>query len=119
MSAFVQEAAICGILRRAAEVCPFRTFALLQRGRSYANGQGVPQDYKQAIYWYTKAAEQGHLNAQWRLGWMYQKGEGVPHDNVQAYLWWSLAASQGHDNARSNLGVIMKEMTRKQIAEGE
>ena len=50
---------------------------------------------------------------------MYQKGEGVPHDNVQAYLWWSLAASQGHDNARSNLGVIMKEMTRKQIAEGE
>ena len=26
-------------------------------GVLYANGQGVPQDYKQAVYWHTKAAE--------------------------------------------------------------
>ena len=30
----------------------------------YDNGQGVPQDYKQAVKWYTKAAEQGDADAQ-------------------------------------------------------
>ena len=25
----------------------------------YENGEGVPQDYKQAVHWYTKSAEQG------------------------------------------------------------
>ena len=25
----------------------------------YYNGEGVPQDYKEAVKWYTKAAEQG------------------------------------------------------------
>ena len=24
----------------------------------YENGDGVPQDYKQAVYWYTQASEQ-------------------------------------------------------------
>jgi len=28
-------------------------------GLMYDNGEGVPQDYKQAIKWYTKVAEQG------------------------------------------------------------
>jgi len=28
-------------------------------GVRYDNGQGVPQDYKQAVYWFSKAAEQG------------------------------------------------------------
>ena len=26
----------------------------------YDNGEGVLQDYKEAVKWYTKAAEQGH-----------------------------------------------------------
>ena len=28
-------------------------------GIMYENGEGVPQDYKEAVKWYTKAAEQG------------------------------------------------------------
>jgi TPR repeat protein len=30
----------------------------------YDNGEGVTQDYKQAVHWWTKAAEQGNASAQ-------------------------------------------------------
>jgi hypothetical protein len=37
--------------------------AQLGLGVMYANGQGVPQDYAQAVVWYRKAAEQGDADA--------------------------------------------------------
>ena len=33
-------------------------------GYCYKHGNGVGQDNKQAVYWYRKAAEQGHADAQ-------------------------------------------------------
>jgi TPR repeat protein len=46
-------------------------------GVMYANGQGVAQDYKEAVNWYRKAAEQGDERAQYNLGVMYAIGQGV------------------------------------------
>ena len=40
-------------------------------GLMYFNGDGVTQDYTEAVKWYTKAAEQGHAAAQTNLGLMY------------------------------------------------
>ncbi|WP_244156022.1 tetratricopeptide repeat protein, partial [Photobacterium angustum] len=37
-------------------------------GILFFEGKDVPQDYKQAVYWYQKAAEQGNAEAQARLG---------------------------------------------------
>ena len=37
-------------------------------GIMYKDGEGVPQDYKQAISWYIKAAEQDDVVAQYNLG---------------------------------------------------
>ena len=37
-------------------------------GYYYAYGEGVPQDYKEAVKWYRKAAEQGDAIAQRSLG---------------------------------------------------
>ena len=34
-------------------------------------GQGVSQDYKQAVYWYKKSAVQEDVLAQYNLGRMY------------------------------------------------
>ena len=34
----------------------------------YANGRGVPEDDAQAVSWYRKAAQQGHVKAQLNLG---------------------------------------------------
>ena len=40
-------------------------------GHAYFLGQGMPQDYAQAVAWYRKAAEQGYDDAQYNLGYMY------------------------------------------------
>ena len=50
----------------------------------YANGQSVPKDFTQAVYWYKKAAEQGLPDAQYKLADLYLNGRGVPKDYTQA-----------------------------------
>jgi hypothetical protein len=62
-------------------------------GILYEEGQGVPQDYTQAVFWYRKAAEQGEDYAQYHLGGLYNKGRSVPQDYAEAYFWLDLAAT--------------------------
>ena len=64
----------------------------------YDNGEGVPQDYKEAVKWYRLAAEQGML-AQNNLGVMYEYGNGVLQDNTMAHMWYNIASANGHDKA--------------------
>ena len=73
-------------------------------GIMYYNGQGVPQDYAEAVKWYRLAADQGDAYAQYNLGVMYDNGEGVPQDYKEAVKWYRLAAEQGHAKAQYNLG---------------
>lgn len=75
-------------------------------GVMYANGQGVPQDYKVAVEWFGKAAQQGHTSAQNNLGVMYEDGLGVPQDYKTAVEWYGKAARQGLALAQNNLGVM-------------
>ena len=56
-------------------------------GVMYANGEGVPQDYAEAVKWYRKAVEQGYAVAQYNLGFAYFKGQGVPQDKYEAVKW--------------------------------
>jgi TPR repeat protein len=37
----------------------------------YEKGQGLAQDYAEALKWYRKAADQGNADAQYGLGGMY------------------------------------------------
>ncbi len=53
-----------------------------------------------------KAAEQGHVDAQYNLGIMYANGEGVPQDYAEAARWYRQAAEQGHASAQHNLGAM-------------
>ena len=53
-------------------------------GLMYEDGEGVPQDYSNAMEWYLKAANQGHAKAQHKLGGMYGNGRGVPEDYSKA-----------------------------------
>ena len=74
-------------------------------GMSYYNGDGVLQDYKEAVKWYKLAAEQqGNESAQNSLGLMYRKGQGVTQDDKEALKWFRLAAAQGDADAQFNLG---------------
>ena len=98
----------------------------------YEKGLGVSKDYKEAVEWYQKAAEQGHararshqsnlesvlkfeecrsraqqgnVKAQNNLGWMYENGRGVAQDYKEAVKWYRKAAMQGYADAQYNLGV--------------
>ena len=78
--------------------------AQCELGNNYYNGQGVPQDYGEAVEWYTKAAEQGNAKAQYNLGNCYEKGTGVDKDLEKAVEWYTKAAEQGYAKAQFNLG---------------
>ena len=72
----------------------------------YDNGQGVPQNYAEAVKWYRLAADQGDAGAQYNLGVMYDQGRGVPQNYAEAVKWYRLAADQGDAIAQYNLGVM-------------
>lgn len=73
-------------------------------GTLYETGNGVPQDYAQAVLWYRKAAEQNLAIAQYRLGVLYANGVGVPLDKAQSASWFQKAAAQGYVYAQVMLG---------------
>jgi TPR repeat protein len=73
----------------------------------YEDGEGVPQDGRQAIHWYTRAAESGDMVAQFNLASAYERGlGGMPPDLKQAVEWYRKAAKQGYVNAQYNLAVL-------------
>ena len=69
-------------------------------------GQGVPQDYGEAVRRFRLAAEQGEAEAQYNLGLMYDNGRGVPEDDAEAVQWFQLAARQGDARAQHNFGLM-------------
>jgi hypothetical protein len=56
----------------------------------------LKQDYKQADHWYQKAAEHGHIGAEYRLAWIWAVGgDDFPADRVEADKWILLASEKG------------------------
>ena len=68
--------------------------AQFRLGLLYDTGEGVPQDYQEAVKWYRLAAEQGNARAQGALGAMHAFGQGGGQDYVRAHKWVNLAASR-------------------------
>ena len=85
----------------------------------YALGQGVTQDYAEAVKWFRRAADQGLAQAQTKLGAMYSMGDGVTQDYVIAHMWFNIAAASGNANAEKGRDMAAKQMTRAQIAEAQ
>jgi uncharacterized protein len=77
--------------------------AQFRLGRMYEVGEGVPQNYAKAVYWYTRASH--YVRAQFNLGAMYQRGAGVPVDHAKAVHWYSKAAKLGFSKAQGRLGL--------------
>ena len=71
----------------------------------YYIGKGVEEDFKEAVKWYQKAADQGNAMAQSNLGLRYASGEGVEQDLKEAVKWSQKAADQGDAYAQYNLGA--------------
>jgi TPR repeat protein len=78
--------------------------AQYELGVTYDRGVDVDQDAKKAVYWYMRAAKQGHAQAQYNLGCCYYEGNGVDKDAGKAVYWYTQAAKQGLVQAQYNLG---------------
>lgn len=62
--------------------------------------------YNEAIIYYKKAAEAGHVEAQSELGHMFFRGEGVKINYKEAFKWLYLAANGADLLAQSTLGYM-------------
>lgn len=68
----------------------------------------MKQDRKEAVEWCRKAAEQGNVDAQYKLGVMYGSGKGVPQHFAEALKWYQLAAEQGNEYALKALDILQQ-----------
>ena len=75
-------------------------------GNFYAVGIGVDQDYKEALKWWRRAADQCIVEAQYAIGCLYSNGWGVARDQHQAATYYRKAAEHGHPSAQNNLGWL-------------
>ena len=69
-----------------------------ENGNRYYRGDGVKQDYAEAVKWYRKSAEQGYAIAQRNLGNMYYNGYGVKQDYAEALRWYHRALEEMEKN---------------------
>lgn len=73
-----------------------------QLGGMLAEGRGVVRNQREAVAWYTQAAEQGLADAQQALGFMLVNGGiGVTRDVPEGLRWLYAAAQQGQPLAIS------------------
>jgi uncharacterized protein len=87
----------------------------------YFKGEGVRQDYAQALELLRKTADQGNARAQAALGVMYLKGQGVPRDFAQARMWFNSSAFRAEDARTRELAskfrdLFVAKMTPDQVA---
>lgn len=76
----------------------------------YVNGNGgVPQDYNQATYWFTKAAKKSYAPAQVSLAYCYLYGTGVMKDYKQAWDLAQKAAKQNNAGAYYLIAQMCKD----------
>lgn len=95
-------------------------------GNLYADGRGVPTDYKKALKWYKRAAENKFLSyekevyqAQYMLGILYEEGLGVLQNFIKAHMWFNISASSGSVTAADARKRISKQMTPSQIEKAQ
>ena len=82
-------------------------YAMVELGYYYRKNE-INKNYEEAIKWYSKATEQGYVEAQCALGYMYYNGEGVERDYKKAVEWYSKAAEQEYALAEVWLGFLYK-----------
>ena len=68
-----------------------------------ANWHLTAREIDKAVRWYERAANAGHVRAQYNLGLLYLKGEHVAWDGFTGMAWISKAAKSGDAKAQALL----------------
>ncbi len=76
-------------------------------GLMYYGGRGVPQNYREALCWFRKAANNGIVIAQRFLGLMYYNGHGTPQNYSESAKWHQKAAERGDIVSQIMLGFML------------
>jgi putative methionine-R-sulfoxide reductase with GAF domain len=111
-SAIVETATLNQLRRMALQGDPTAENAL---GLRYATGDGVTPNEREAVRWFTKAAEQGNTAAQSKLGSVYFRGRDIPQNFNQAYFWMALARASGDENSKVLAPLVAAHLTRDQV----
>ena len=78
-------------------------------GALYATGNwSGPKDPARGVHWYRLAAERGHPDAAYNLGFMYVLGEGTEAKVNEGLHWLSLSAEQGNRDAMRLLSDLYR-----------
>jgi TPR repeat protein len=72
----------------------------------YDGSGGVTKDHEEANKWFRMAAEQGHPEALYSVGWSYFAGEGVERSVEDAAEWFEKASEAGHSKAMRQLAKL-------------
>lgn len=93
-------------LRRAAEGGHLQ--AQTDLGGIYLEGGkgGVQANAKEALRWFSRAAEQGSKEAFYYMGLILNAGNGVPRDEKKALEYWQRAADAGVAEAQLRLAML-------------
>ncbi|MDH3223132.1 MAG: sel1 repeat family protein [Gemmatimonadota bacterium] len=78
--------------------------AMFLMGTAFDEGLGRSVDPEEAVEWYRRAAEAGHILAAHNLGNALSAGRGVPEDPAGAVRWWRAAAEAGDAITQLRLG---------------
>ncbi|RAP25871.1 hypothetical protein DID78_07115 [Candidatus Marinamargulisbacteria bacterium SCGC AG-343-D04] len=100
-------------MRYLKEIATKNSLAQCKLGSLYISGDGVPQNFQEAVRLYTLAAEQGLAEAQFNLGTLFYKGKGVAlvysekGRLEQAVKWYIKAVDQELPMDQANLGDVL------------
>lgn len=78
-------------------------------GINYAVGRGVGKNYTEAVKWFRKAAEQGHVSSQFFLAVCYENGNGVRQSYTKAKEYYGLACDNGNDDGCKGYARLNKQ----------
>lgn len=84
-------------------------------GLLYEEGQGVSKSFNEAVSSYTKAAQQGYVDAYFALGEIYISRSAPKKDRVAAYRWLEMAAKHGHPRGNDEFERNKSAMTAEQL----
>jgi ankyrin repeat protein len=85
--------------------------AMFALAHLYRTGAGVTQDLNHSTALYLRAAELGHIDAQYMAGVCYEKGRGVEKNFTTARAWFEKASHNGQTDARGHLAQLDQAVT--------
>jgi hypothetical protein len=98
----------------------------LYMGIMYERGEGIPQDYKEAVKWFRLSAEQGnalgrHLlgKTYQKLGMAYRKGEGVLQSHKEAFKWLLKSAELKNVKAQRSIRANYHQRHKQVAKQGD